>query len=188
MAELRARTPCEGLLPVEIGALALTEVDPGRMTSISPRRGAEEALSQALKAAHGVTLPASGRSTGRGGARALWFGRGQVLLMGPEPDAALSRHAALTDQSDGWAVVRLEGHLAEDALARLVPLDLRQAVFKRNHMARTQLMHMACSITRISDSAFQIMVFRSMAGSAVHDLTGAMRAVAARAALAPPLS
>ncbi len=92
----------------------------------------------------------------------------------------MAAHAALTDQSDAWAMVRLEGAAAEDVLARLVPVDLRQSVFKRGHTARTMLQHMAVSITRISGEAFLILAFRSMAGTLVHDLETAMKGVAAR--------
>ena len=102
------------------------------------------------------------------------------MLIGPEPDASLGEYAALTDQSDGWAVVRLEGKGAGDVLARLVPLDLRPASFKRGHSARTDLAHMMASLTKVGENAFQIMVFRSMARTLVHDLKTAMEGVAAR--------
>ena len=180
MLELTAKSPCSGLLPMTIGPFTLTEMTPLAMTSIAPRKGQESALSDALKAAHGMAFPAPGRATGKAEARAVWFGRGVALLIGPTADAALAEHAALTDQSDAWAVVRLEGQGAEDVLARLVPVDLRAALFKRGHTARTQLMHMSASVTRVGDRAFQIMVFRSMAATLVHDLETAMRSIAAR--------
>lgn len=180
MVELIAKTPCDGLLPVTIGNIALTEVAPGALTSLAPMKGQATALSEALKAAHGMAMPGVNRATGKAGARAIWFAQGQVVLVGPEPDATLADHAAMTDQSDAWAVVRLEGAGAEDVLARLVPVDLRVSVFKRGHTVRTDLMHMMASITRVGGDAFQIMVFRSMAGTLVHDLKTAMEAVAAR--------
>jgi len=180
VAELVAKSPCEGLLPLEIGAVQVTEEDPGVMTSILPYKGQGTALSAALKAAHGMAFPAPNRATGKAGARAIWFGLDQALLMGPEPDASLAEHAALSDQSDAWAVVRLEGAGAEDVLARLVPVDLRGAVFKRGHTVRSQVAHMAGSVTRVGDRAFLILVFRSMAATLVHDLKTAMEAVAAR--------
>ncbi|MCW9042227.1 MAG: sarcosine oxidase subunit gamma [Pseudopelagicola sp.] len=180
MGKLDAKSPCDGLLPIEIGAARLSEVEMTRLTSLAPKPGQEAAFSKALKAAHGMALPAPNRATGKAGARALWFGKGQGMLIGPEPEAGLAAHAALTDQSDAWAMVRLEGAAAEDVLARLVPVDLRQSVFKRGHTARTMLQHMAVSITRISGEAFLILAFRSMAGTLVHDLETAMKGVAAR--------
>lgn len=180
MDDLIAKSPCEGLLPLDIGGVTLSEEAPGRMTSLAPCRDAEVALSEALKAAHGMAWPAPNRATGKAGARAVWFGRGRALLIGPDPDATLTRLAALTDQSDAWAVVRIDGGRAEDVLARLVPVDLRAASFKRGHSVRSELAHMMASITRIGNAAFQIMVFRSMAATLVHELKTAMEAVAAR--------
>ncbi len=184
MAELIPKSPCAGLLALTIGGMTASEVDAGMdagvMTSLVPFRGREKAMSDALKAAHGMGFPAPGRATGRAGARAIWFGQGQALLQGPAPDASLGEYGSLTDQSDAWAVVRLEGKGVRDVLARLVPLDLRPGAFRRGHTARTDLAHMMASLTRVGENAFQIMVFRSMAETLVHDLKTAMEGVGAR--------
>ena len=71
MAELIERTPCDGLLPLTIGSVTLSEDLPAAMTSISPYVGQEVALSAALMAAHGLTFPAVNRSTGKAGACAI---------------------------------------------------------------------------------------------------------------------
>lgn len=180
MAELGPKTPAAGLLPIDIGTLSLTEEDLGVVTSVAPFRGAEADLDTALGTAHDLRFPAPNRSTGRAGTRLIWFSHRHALLIGPAPDPSLSAYAALTDQSDAWTVVRLEGAGAEDVLARLVPVDLRRAAFKRGHTLRSDLMHMSASITRVGDMAFQIMVFRSMAKTLVHELKTAMEAVTAR--------
>lgn len=177
---LDAASPCAGLLPRKIGALTLSEVDPGHLTALSPYKGS--GLGEALKAAHGMALPAPNRATGKTGARALWFGHAHYLLMGPPPDPALADHAAVTDISDAWAVVQLDGAGVTDALARVTPVDLRASQFRRGHTARTDLRHMHASISKVGDAAFMIMVFRSMARTLVHDLATAMEGVAARAA------
>ncbi|KUP92073.1 sarcosine oxidase subunit gamma [Tritonibacter horizontis] len=180
LKDLTATSPCAGLLPVTIGGLTLSEAVQLPMTLMAPFKGQEAALSHALEAAHGMSFPAPNRATGKAGARAVWFGRAQALLIGPVPDPALAAHAALTDLSDGWAVVRLEGERAEDVLARLVPVDVRIRVFKRGHTARTELKHMMASVTRVGTKSFQIMVFRSFAATLVHDLKTAMEGLAAR--------
>lgn len=183
MGELKAITACEGLLPLTMGAAKLEEVDAGRMTSLSPfgdPSAQSAALSAALKRAHGMALPKPNRATGKEGARCIWFGRGEVLLMGPAPDKSLNKAAAVVDLSDGWACVELSGAAAVGVLARLVPVDLRDGVFKRGHSVRTQVLHMSASITRIGVDRFQILVFRSMAATLVHDLKQAMAAVASR--------
>ena len=180
MAELLAKSPCDGLLPVTHGSVTLSEMDMTHLTSVAPYKGRDADVSDTLRQVHGMAFPAPNRATGKEGARAVWFGREQALLIGPSPDAALSANAAVSDQSDAWALVRLEGADCEDVLARLVPVDLRQSVFKRGHTVRTQLQHMTVSITRTGDNAFLIMTFRSMAKTLVHDLETAMQGVAAR--------
>ncbi|MEP2031536.1 MAG: sarcosine oxidase subunit gamma [Paracoccaceae bacterium] len=180
MAELIAKTPAAGLLPLTIGAVELSQVDAGHLTSIAPFNGKEKALSEALNMAHGVTLPGANRVTGKKGARVIWFGLSHVLLAGPAPDATLAKYAALTDQSDAWTVVQLCGAGSADVLARLVPVDLRAGPFKRGHTVRTDLMHMSASISSTGANTFMILVFRSMAQTLVHDLKTAMEGVAAR--------
>ena len=180
MVDLIAMMPCDGLLPVTIGNATLTEDLPAAMTSIAPYAGQDEALKTALKNAHGLDFPAINRSAGRDGARIMWFGHGVALLQGPAAGGELAEFAALTNQSDGWAVVRLEGKSAADVLVRLVPVDPRPNNFKTGYTVRTELSHMMASITRVGSEAYQVMVFRSMARTLVHDLKTAMSAVTAR--------
>ncbi|THH35691.1 sarcosine oxidase subunit gamma [Aliishimia ponticola] len=180
MVEIVAKSAVDGLVPLEIGAQKLTEAKLGPLTSLMAYNGAEAGLAKALETAHGMALPGPNRATGKDGARAIWFGRGQVVLAGPEPVADLAEYAAVVDQSDAWACVELSGPKAEAVLARLVPLDLRAAHFKRGHTARTQIQHVNASVTRIGADRFLLMVFRSMAATLVHDLSQAMTTVAAR--------
>lgn len=178
MVNLIAKPPCEGLLPVSAGSCSLTELKPPAITSITPQKGREKQVSAALKSTHGMGMPAPNCATGKEGARCIWFGQGQTILVGPAPGTI--KNAALSDQSDGWAVMRLQGSDAEAVLARLLPIDLGVVNFKRGHTARTLINHMATSITRTGANAFDIMVFRSMAGTAVHELHAAMKSVAAQ--------
>jgi len=180
VVELTPRSPCGAALPLTIATMTLSEVNPGALTSVAAFQGQDAALSVALKAAHGMDAPKPNRATGKDGARAIWFGQRMTLLMGPAPDAGLAKYAALTDQSDAWAVVRLQGTGARDVLARLTPLDLRAGVFKRGHTARSDLQHMMSSITRVGEDAYIIMVFRGFAETLVHDLQTAMRRVGSR--------
>ena len=183
MADLIATSPARGLLPVEIGTARLTE---GAMTpiwSIAPYAGKAAALSKALEKAHGLPFPAPGTLHAGGAARIAFSGLDQAFLIGATPAPALARHAALTDQSDGWARLILEGAAARDVLARLVPLDLSPAACPPGSARRTLVGHMAALIMHPGGDLFELLVFRSMAGTAVHDLTRAMTAVAARAAL-----
>lgn len=180
MADLITKTPLDGVEPRTIGTVTLAEVDLGVLTSIAPYKGQAETLSAAFKSAHGMAWPAPLRATGKDGARAIWFGKDMVMLAGPEPDAALNAYAAMTLQSDAWTSVTLSGTDVEAVLARLVPVDVSASSFKRGHTARTQIQHMNGSVTRIGADTFLLMVFRSMAGTLLHDLERAMESVAAR--------
>lgn len=178
MAELNQSTACAGLLPLSIGRFTVEERLPGRLTALSAFDA--DAMGKALEAGHGLSWPDPNRTTGKGKTRCLWFGVREVLLIGPEPDAALAAHGAVVDVTDGWAMVHLEGAGVQEVLARLVPVDLSLQTFKRWHTARTLVGHMSASVTRTGPDAFEILVFRSMATTLVHELKRAMESVTAR--------
>jgi sarcosine oxidase subunit gamma len=102
-----------------------------------------------------------------------------VLVVGRAvPD--LSGLAAVVEQGDGIACVVLEGPIVRDVLARLVPLDLRNRAFPEGATARTQLNHMAVTLSRVGAEAYDVMAMRSMAATLVRELREAMEHVAAR--------
>lgn len=183
MASLIAKTPLDGTGPVQIGAFGLAEVSPGPITSIAPFRDAAKRLAAALQAAHGLGFPEPNRISTNGAARLVWTGRDQAFLLGVAPAASLAAHAALTDQSDAWAMLRLGGTGAEAVLARLVPLDLRRGVFAIGHTGRSLLQHVPAVVLRTGPEVFEIMVMRSFGTTARHELQTAMQGVAARHAV-----
>lgn len=180
MDNLVAKSPCAELLPLTVGGTTAIEMDAGAMTMLSPRKGRADALNKAMQAGYGLGYPAPNSAGVSGDVRAIWFGHSSAMLVGAVPDEGLSQNAALVDQSDAWAVVRLEGAGAEDVLARLVPVDLRLVSFPVGATARSKIGHMSGSVTRVGEDAYWLMVFRSMAETLVHDLKSAMEAVAAR--------
>lgn len=180
MARLIARTPAAGLLPLSIGAVTLTEVDPGPVTSVAPFRGQTAAVSAALQAAFGFGLPGPNQTAQGQGARILWAGLDRALLIGAAAPGTLAVLAALVDQSDSSVILRIEGPAAEAVLARLVPLDLREGPFPQGATARSFVNHMTAAITRVAPRAFEVMVFRSMAATLVRELAEAAQGVAAR--------
>jgi heterotetrameric sarcosine oxidase gamma subunit len=177
VASLIAKTPLAGRELV-LGGVTLSGVALGRVTSVAPFRGQTVAVGALL----GLGFPAPGRIVQGASHRMVWTGREQAFLFGAVPEG-LADLAALTDQSDGWAGIALEGPGAADALMRLVPLDLRAAAFPPGQVARAPLNHMQAVLLRTGDQAFTLMVFRSMAESAWHELETVLRALAARAAL-----
>jgi sarcosine oxidase subunit gamma len=178
---LIAKSPLAGVDPVIAGRTVLTEADPGRLVLIAPFNGKAQAVAAALGL--GAAMPPPNRVAGLpGGGRIAFWGRGAWMLIGALPPESVAADAAVTDLSDGWACLRLEGPGAVAALARLVPIDLRPAAFGEGAAARTLLFHMSCAILRAGAEAFEIFVFRSMARTAHHDLAVALRSVAAQGA------
>ncbi|MGB8813876.1 MAG: sarcosine oxidase subunit gamma [Paracoccaceae bacterium] len=181
MPNLIAKSALAGQTALTLGATTLSEVPPGQITSIAPLKGQEKPLTKALKAL-GLGFPAPNTFLQKGDARIVWTGRDQAFLINAAPDT-LAPHAALTDQSDGWVTLTLQGPLAKAALMRLYPLDLRPLPFPKGTAARAPLNHMSSILLRTWADSFQIMAFRSMAQTAWHEIEAALRGVAARAAL-----
>lgn len=181
MPDLIAKSALAGHPALTIGMATLAEGSLTRITSIAPFPGRAAEVSAAL-APLGLAFPAPGQSLSSGEARILWTSRDQAFLIGPAP-MGLAGLAAVTDQSDGWASLLLSGETAEDVLARLYPLDLRATAFPSGQVARAPLNHMSSILLRSGPQAFDIMVFRSMARTAWHEIETAMTRLAARAAL-----
>ena len=179
MPELIAKSALDGR-SLTLGTVTLAEVDVGPITSIAVFPGGGKAVAKGLKTL-GLAMPEPNAFAEKKGARIVWTGRDQAFLMGVEAPAL--EGAAVTDQSDGWAVLGLSGAGAVDVLARLVPVDLRLSVFPVGRAMRSQLNHMNVVILRGGDNAFEIMVFRSMARTAWHELETTMHMVAARAGM-----
>ncbi|WP_103256709.1 sarcosine oxidase subunit gamma [Tabrizicola aquatica] len=177
MPELIAKSALEGR-SLTLGGVTLAEVDVGPITSIALLPGGAKAVAKGLKPL-GLSMPEPNSFAEKKGARIVWTGRDQAFLTGADcPDM---EGAAVTDQSDGWAVLALSGAAAVDVLARWVPVDVRLAAFPVGRALRTQLNHMNVILLRSGDYAFEIMVFRSMARTAWHELEAATHMVAARA-------
>jgi sarcosine oxidase subunit gamma len=186
VASLIARTPFQDHLPLHGDGVIAEPLEPGPITSLAPFKGQEAAVSAALTAQIGIGLPPPNRLLAAGtateGPRAVWSGVGQAFVLGTKLDPIPG--AAMTDQSDAWAGVALEGSGARDVLARLTPLDLRPARFAQGQAARTLLGHMSCLLWRSADTRYEILVFRSMADWAAHEIDALLRAHTARRAAA----
>jgi sarcosine oxidase subunit gamma len=183
VAELIAKSPAHRLTPVEVAGATLTEAPLTRICAVMPYRGRAADLSAALEMAHGVPFPDAGMLRSAGDARIAWSGLDQAFLIGVAPDPSLADLAALTDQSDAWTHLILDGPAARDVLARWVPVDLSPSACPAGSTRRTLVGHMAALILHPGGDCFETLVFRSMAGTAVHEISRAMAAVAARAAI-----
>ena len=182
MPELIAKSALDGQPPLTLGGVTLAEAASRQITSVALLPGGGKAVAKALKGV-GLAFPDPNGSVTNGTARILWTGRDQAFLIGMEPPPLDG--AAVTDQTGGWATLTLSGPAAVDALMRLVPLDLRLAAFPVGRSVRVPLNHIGMVLLRTGEDAFELMVFRSMAQTAWHELTAVMQALHARAGLKP---
>lgn len=182
MPELIAKSSLEGQGALTLGGVTLAEMLVGPITSVAILPGGDKVVAKGLKPL-GLSFPTPNSFVEKKGARLVWTGRDQAFLIGADPPALDG--AAVTDQTDGWAVLALGGVGAAEVLARLVPLDLRLASFPVGQAVRSQVNHMNVVLLRTGDHAFEVMVFRSMARTAWHEFVAAMEGWAARVALKP---
>lgn len=171
MPELIAK-PALGASPVTHAGTTLAEADQLQLTSIAPWPGQAGAVGRAL----GMAFPAPNAVTEAEGKRLVWTGREMAFLIGAAAPEGLA--AAVTDQSDGWVALTLSGAQAVEVLARLVPLDLRNA--QRGQAFRTALTHLPLILIVEGEGSFTLLTFRSMARTAWHEVEEAMVKVAAR--------
>lgn len=181
MPELIAKTALADRPALLRAKTTLCEVDLGVVTSVAPFPGQANALAMALKPLS-LNFPAVNAFATLGDATFVWTGRNQAFLIGIDaPD--LAGIAAVTDQSGGWAALRLSGPQAAAALMRYVPMDLRETAFPVGSAARTPLYHMQMILMRTGVDAFTALVFRSMARTAWHEIDVALTSLSAREGL-----
>jgi methylglutamate dehydrogenase subunit D len=153
------------------------------LATVIVRRGELEALAQRIRERYGIELP---RGNFRKQAQRVAFaGLGPETWLatsengGNEFSASLREEigalAAITDQSDGYAVLRVTGTKVRDTMAKLIPIDVHARAFKPGDVASTVASHIGITFWRLDDAAdaspvFEIAVFRSLAGSFWHAL------------------
>jgi heterotetrameric sarcosine oxidase gamma subunit len=137
--------------------------------------GGTATLSRAVEARIGIALPSRPKIVSGAAHDAIWSGPEQWLLRANTRNdfssllEALSAQAALSDQSDARAAVRLTGPHVREVLAKGVMLDLHPTAFAVGDTALTSIAHIGVHLWRLADgpdrSVFEIMVARSMVGS-----------------------
>lgn len=175
MARLIATLATGTRLPIEIGGVVLEDAQPEAITWVAPFDRKMTAVKKALGG-----FPGPGEVVEVKAGRALSVAPGQAVVLGALVTCA---GAAVVDQSDGWTVVALDGAAARAVLARLTALDLRDAALPEGATARTLIGHMVASVTRVGAYRYELMVFRSMTETLLHEVERAMRLVAARSAI-----
>jgi sarcosine oxidase subunit gamma len=148
-----------------------------RLTIVSLRGDpGDPAFRESVQAALGVELPLAPNCTTRGPAlRVVWVGPDDWFVIAPSGEAgalfdALRRalagqHAALTDVSSGYAVLRLEGPPVRDVLAQGCPLDLHPRAFGPDRCAGSHFFKASIWLWQTdAGPTFELLVRRSFMG------------------------
>jgi sarcosine oxidase subunit gamma len=144
------------------------------LVQLSARRGRENTLAGAIRAAFGTDLPPPGHAATGGALTALWMQPATWLLMAPpgEPGAlarsvkeACGASGSVVDQTHGRAVLHLSGGKARDVLARICRVDLHPRAFRTGCVAATAVAELACLLHQRDDGpSFELVVPASYAG------------------------
>lgn len=160
------------------GGVIATERDGLGIARIAARSGQAAKVSELLRAQFGVEPP-------NGPSRAS---RGDVGMAGIGPAAWLATRdgagnafahslrsllgdcAAVADQSDAYAILRLAGPKVRETLAKLTPIDLHPRSFRVGGVAQTVCGYLNVTLWRLEDTprrdpAFEIWAGRSLAVS-----------------------
>jgi sarcosine oxidase subunit gamma len=132
----------------------------------------EAAIADLFWHQYGIELPLKPRAASGRNLTLVWSGPCQWLAVSAQAGLtsrlgeALKGHAAVTDQSDGRAVLDLWGLRVRDLLAKGCPVDLHPRAFVRADVAVTAIAGMGVQLWHWENSdSFSIAVARSTAAS-----------------------
>ena len=178
MADLTPRSAFIGLP----GRSGRAEGEPGvtvrprddlALAKLIARKGRAADLAAAIRSRYGLDLPTTPKRAEQGDLAFIWSGPGQWLAVAEdgrdlarELTDAVGAFAAVSDQSDGLAVLRVSGPHARDALIKGVGLDLHPRAFGPGDAAVTVIAHIGAQLWQLDDRpTYEIAVYRSFAGS-----------------------
>lgn len=176
--------------PVGHAGVAAVLRDGVGMATVMARRGASDALAQRVRERFGIDLPTGPKRSAASGVAFAGTGPGTWLALGERESSGdgnefaaqltveLAAVASVSDQSDGYTLIRLTGAHVRDALAKLIPVDVHPRAFQVGDVASTVASHVGVTLWRLPDepdagSVFEILMFRSLARSFWHALNEA---------------
>ena len=155
----------------------LTDLD---IVSLAVSTNAKASLDTLLQKKIGLSFPSVGTVQRNGDDIALLgLQLDQCFMVTPSQQmspvaavATITESAAyLTDQSDSWAILELQGPSAVRALERICPIDLSSAQFGENSVARTVMEHISVIIERPAEHTYRLYSPRSSSNSFLHAVT-----------------
>ncbi len=156
--------------------ITVEEAPPRSVAGIGAFRDQAGVLA-ALRAEFGADVPVACRSVRAGGVALSCLAPGRFLASGAREAGLpgrladrLAGLAAITDQSDMWAVFVVSGAAAREVLARVVPVDIGDEQFRQGHVALTRAGHVDVRLWRSEGQTYEIAATRSFAPDLLHAL------------------
>jgi sarcosine oxidase subunit gamma len=160
--------------------ITLSGITTRALVSLATPVGGHETLERELVNTYGTHLPQCGNSTLSKDGKIRFLGLQRDLNFALIEDAkdwifeswasSLKEVGYVTDQSDSWVDLRIEGVNVVQVLARICPLDLHLNTFPEGSVSRTVMEHLAVIILREKKNSFLLMSPRSSANSFLHAL------------------
>lgn len=172
-----SRPPLSAFAGLASGFVAIDRDGLG-LATVQARKNKVGALRDCVRHQFGLELPVGPhRSAARGVAfvgigPSTWLATSESGGNGFSASlrSLLDGFASVSDQTDGYAVVRVTGPRVREVLAKGVSIDLHPNSFRPNDAAGTVAAHIGITLWRLDDGAdgapvFEIAVFRSYAAS-----------------------
>ncbi len=160
-----------------------------QLVQLTPKRGQEKALEQAMRTHMGIGLAQTGQWQGdetEDGRRIIWSGLNQWMLQSSANNQRdlyqiclehCAPYAAVVEQSHGRCIIQLSGKAAPEVLKRHSHIDLHLDSFTFGQVAITQIAHISVLLLRLDDTVdthepcFELHVFRGFAESLWEELS-----------------
>ncbi|HWK74454.1 MAG TPA: sarcosine oxidase subunit gamma family protein [Povalibacter sp.] len=163
-------------MPVAGCGVVVEDRDGLGIATVQARKDRVSDLARRLRERFSIELPVGAVRTTSGNVALAGIGPGAWLATcesGANGFAhglkeGLAGLASVSDQSGGYAVLRLSGPNVRDTLYKLVPVDLHPRIFPVGGVAVTVAAHMGVTLWRLRDDAndlpvFEMAVYRSFA-------------------------
>ena len=179
---LAAKSAFLGVQSLKHPAFTIEDLSSLTIASITSAKGKSAEVKAAIQTAYGVALPDTPLRVTGNGIAFIWHGPDQWMAIADrgtnnrdievELKPVLEGKAAVVDQGDGRAVVRVSGTHVRDVLAKGFAIDSHPSAFKTNSVAITHAAHIGCIIWQIDAApTYEIAMFRSFADSFMDWLT-----------------
>jgi sarcosine oxidase subunit gamma len=141
--------------------VALKERRGLKLCVIAALSGQEPVVEETVRTITGLELPRDPKRVAAKGLALIGTAPGQWLAVAEDADSRqtldalakqLAGRAAITEQSDAKAVIRISGARARDVLAKGCSLDLHSRVFKLGDAATTPIALIDCQLWQIDDA------------------------------------